>query len=150
MECLSVDKYDYNINWYNSELRTLKNRIIDIQTDEVIKESLYKPLYLNLNIYPKCLIDTIHKTSIKYNSNSSVYECKKIYQPYKIKIKDDSKYLIKSTHIINNRFRIEEYNTNILFIIEDVIKEISSMFVNSEQILRIVKPKLYLCMATLN
>jgi hypothetical protein len=151
MECLTVDKYDYKINWYNSELKTLKNKIIDTRTDNIIKEYLYKPLYLTLNIYPKHLIDVIHKTCIENNNTDvSISEYKKLYQPFKIKIKDDSKYVIKRTYLVNERFRVEEYNTNVLFIIEDVIKEITSMFVNSEQIIKVVKPQLYLRMATLN
>lgn len=153
MECLMIDKYDYKINWcYNSDSRTLKNKITNIQTGRIIKEDLYRPLYLTLNIYPKQLIDVIHKSYMGNNSNRgvSILESKKIYQPYKIKIKNNDKYVIKNTHIVNNKFKIEKYNTNILAIIEDVIKEISSTFINSEQIIKIVKPQLYLCMVTLN
>jgi hypothetical protein len=146
-----IDKYNYKINWYyNSDLKNLKNKTIDISTGKIIKENIYHPLYLTLNIYPKQLIDVVHKTCLgnKYNSNISISECKKIYQPFKIKSNSD--YVVKNTYLVDNKFKIEEYHTNILAVIEDVIKEITRIFVNSEQILKIVKPQLYLYMATLN
>jgi hypothetical protein len=153
MEYLTIDKYNYDINlYYDSNSRTLKNKTIDTFTGKILNETSFKPIYLIINIYPKQLIEVVHKSHIENNSNIEriISEHKKLYQPYKIKICDNLKYVLKNVYLINNRFKVEEYNTNLLFIIEDSIKEISSLFINSEQILKIIKPQLYLYLASLN